>query len=115
MQCPVLLWVWLQCELVCDDPSNTVLMMPPSLSHYCLDREDRGRHDSTACGHGLLGCGDGEVGVSHMTVGGEGDGRTKPGEVGMIRACVKARLPDDLDHQDQQKCKPEWPIVVVVC
>ena len=39
MQCPVLPWVWLQCELVCDDPSNTVLMMSPSLSHYCLDRE----------------------------------------------------------------------------
>ena len=40
VQCPVLLWVWLQFELVCDDPRNTVLMNPPSLSHYCLEGED---------------------------------------------------------------------------
>ena len=33
VQCPVLLWVWLQFELVCDDPRNTVLVMPPLLSH----------------------------------------------------------------------------------
>jgi len=32
MQCPVLLWVWLQFELVCDDPRNTALMMPSSLA-----------------------------------------------------------------------------------
>jgi len=26
VKCPVLLWVWLQFELVCDGPRNTVLM-----------------------------------------------------------------------------------------
>jgi len=25
-QCPALLWVWLQYELVCDDPRNTILI-----------------------------------------------------------------------------------------
>ena len=41
VQCPVLLWVviWLQFELVCDDPSNTVLMMP--VSHACVGGEGR--------------------------------------------------------------------------
>ena len=38
----VLLWVWLQFELVCDDPRNTVLMMPPSLS---LEAEERRRDE----------------------------------------------------------------------
>jgi len=42
VQCPVLLWVviWLQFELVCDDLSNTVLMMP--VSHACVGGEGRG-------------------------------------------------------------------------
>jgi len=42
VQCPVLLWVviWLQFELVCNDPSNTVLMMP--MSHACVGGEGRG-------------------------------------------------------------------------
>jgi len=31
VQCPVLVLVWLQFELVCEDPRNRVLMMPPSL------------------------------------------------------------------------------------
>ena len=44
-----------------------------------------------------------------------------PGTSGMaivnfawIRACVKARLPDDPDYQDQQKWKPkkEWKLNV---
>ena len=30
-ECPVLVLVWLQFELVCEDPRNRVLMMPPSL------------------------------------------------------------------------------------
>ena len=42
VECPVLLWVWLQFELVCDDPRNTVLMMPPSLS---LEAEERRRDE----------------------------------------------------------------------
>jgi len=42
VQCPVLLWIWLHFELMCDDSRNTVLMMPPSFSHYYLE-EDRGR------------------------------------------------------------------------
>jgi len=29
--------VWLQVELACDDPRKTVLMMPPSISYYCLE------------------------------------------------------------------------------
>jgi len=37
VQCPVLLLVWLQLELVRDDPRNTVLMMPPPISHYSLE------------------------------------------------------------------------------
>jgi len=39
VQCPVLLCVWLQFELVCDDLRNTVLMLPPSISHYCIEGE----------------------------------------------------------------------------
>ena len=56
MQCPVLLWVWQQFELVCDD---TVLMMPPSLSHYSLEGEDQGRDEKVV--NGLLGYRDDEV------------------------------------------------------
>ena len=37
VQCPVLLLIWLQLELVCNDPRNTVLMMPPPISHYSLE------------------------------------------------------------------------------
>jgi len=31
-----------------------------------------------------------------------------------IRACVKARLPDDPNYPNQQKCKPykEWKLVI---
>ena len=34
-----------------------------------------------------------------------------------IRACVKAGLPEDLDHLDQQnmKAKKDWPIMVIAC
>jgi len=38
----VLLWVGYNFELVCDDPRNTVLMMPPSFS---LEAEDRRRDE----------------------------------------------------------------------
>jgi len=55
VQCPMLLWVWLQFELECDDPRNTAPMMP--LSHYCLEGKDWGRD----CGDDLLRCGDDEV------------------------------------------------------
>jgi len=43
VQCPMPQWVWLQFELVCDDPRNTyaVLMIPPPLSHCCLDGKDQ--------------------------------------------------------------------------
>ena len=44
VQRPVLLWIWLHFELMCDDPRNTVLMMPPSFSHYYLE-EDGGRDE----------------------------------------------------------------------
>jgi len=39
MRCTVLLSVWVQFELMCDDPKYkyTVLMMPPSLSRYSLE------------------------------------------------------------------------------
>jgi len=30
---------------VCDDHTNTVLMMPPLLSHYCLEREYHSRDE----------------------------------------------------------------------
>jgi len=43
VQCPVVLWVWLQFELVSNDPRDTVLMMPPSFSCYYLEGEDQGR------------------------------------------------------------------------
>jgi len=36
VQC-MFLWVWLQFELVCDE---TVVMMPPSFSHYSFEGED---------------------------------------------------------------------------
>jgi len=56
----MLLWVWLQFELVCNDLRNTVLMLPPSLSHCSLGGEDQGR-DGKYCGGDLLGNGDDEV------------------------------------------------------
>jgi len=37
LQVQCLLLVWLQLEFVCDDPRNTVLMMPPPISHYSLE------------------------------------------------------------------------------
>jgi len=61
----------------------SVLMMPPSISDYCLE---------VYCGDGFLGCGDDEVRVSRM------------GREGMARACAKAGLLDD-DYLDQQKCR----------
>jgi len=49
-----------------------IQMMPPLLSHYSLEGEDRGRDgkDVKYCGDGLLGYGDDEVRV--LCVGGEG-------------------------------------------
>ena len=74
LQCPVL-WVWLQFELVCDYPRNTVLVMPPSLSHYSLEGEDPGRDEKVGnckyCGDGLLGYGDDKVKVSCVWEEGE--------------------------------------------
>jgi len=52
VQCPVLLWVWLQFELVCDDPRNTVVIFPLPLSHYCLEGEDLNKVGKY-CGDGL--------------------------------------------------------------
>jgi len=49
--------------ILCDDPRNTVLMMPPPLSHCCLEGGDRGRDDKY-CGDGLLGYGDDELSES---------------------------------------------------
>ena len=66
VQCPVLLWVWLQFELVCDDPRNIVLMIHPSLSHYCLEDQKRDEEVCKKYGDDLLGCGDDEVRVSHV-------------------------------------------------
>ena len=45
MQSAVSSVVWLQFELVCNDPRNTVLMMPPSLPHYSLGGEGQERED----------------------------------------------------------------------
>ena len=39
--------VWLQFALVCDYPRSTVLMMPPALSHFSLEGEDRGKKVNT--------------------------------------------------------------------
>ena len=68
MQCQVVPLVWVQFELVCDDPKNTVLMMPPSLSHWSLEGDDRGWDERVGihCGDGLLGYGEDEVRVSHV-------------------------------------------------
>ena len=98
---------WLQFESVCDDTRNTVLMMPPLLSHYSID-EDRERDEKVGkyCGGGLLGYRDDEVHESELCVGGEGRGELVVLLVKFvwIMACVKTRLPD---HLDQQKCKPK--------
>jgi len=58
----MLLWVWLQFdhELVCDDPRNTMLMMPPSLSYYSLHQRRDGKH----CGNDLFGNRNDELRVS---------------------------------------------------
>ena len=45
-----------QFELLCNDPmTNTVLVMPSSLSHHCLKGEDLGREEklSKYCGDGI--------------------------------------------------------------
>jgi len=78
--------------------------MSPSLSHCCLEGEDRGRDEKVGkyCGDGLLGYGDDEVRVSR--VWGRVEGRT----CGMAsEVCIgkSTGLSDDLDHLDQQKCK----------
>ena len=94
VQCLMLLWVaW---AVSCDDPRNTVLMMPPPLSHYCLEGEDCGKVGKYS-GNGFLGSGDDEVRVSRMW--------EERGELvvwlvkfAWIRACVKAGLPDDPDY-----------------
>ena len=59
--------IWLEIELVCDDPRNTMLMMPSSLSHYCLEGEAQGRDEKVGkyCEDGL-GYGDYEVRVSRV-------------------------------------------------
>jgi len=51
------LWVWLQFELVFDDPRNIVLMLPPP------EGKEWGRDGKVGkyCGDGLLGCRDVEV------------------------------------------------------
>ena len=45
-----------------------VLIVPPSLSHYSLEGEDRGPDEEVGkyCGDGLLGYGDDEVRVSDV-------------------------------------------------
>jgi len=43
--CPVLLWVWLHVQI---ELANTVLVMPPSLSHHCLKGEDLGRGEKVS-------------------------------------------------------------------
>jgi len=98
----MLLWVaW----AVCDDPRNTVLMMPPPLSHYCLEGEDSGKVGKYS-GNGFLGSGDDEVRLSR-NVGGEGRGELVVWLVkfAWIRACVKAGLPDDPDCPGKKKWK----------
>ena len=54
---------------MCDD-SESVLMIPPPLSHYCLDGKKTDGKVGKYCGDGLLGCRDDEVRVIY--VGGEG-------------------------------------------
>jgi len=71
----VLVWVWLQFELVCDDPRNTVLIMHPSLSHFSFEGEDQ-RRDEEVCkcyGDDFLGYGDDEVRVSDVWEEREGE------------------------------------------
>ena len=41
VQCPTLLWVWLQFELVCDDPRTTVLDTSTTFSLYSLEGKER--------------------------------------------------------------------------
>ena len=97
VQCPVLLWVWLQFELVCDDPRNTVVMTPPSISH--IEGEDWGRDEKVGkdCRDGIPGCGDDEVRVSRV-----GGVVVWLVTFARIRASAKARLLDDPDYPNQQ-------------
>ena len=84
---------------VCDDPRISVLMIPPPLSHYCLEGEDCGKvgkycgngNGFLGCRDGLFGCGDDEVRVGHMW---EGRGELVVWLVrfAWIKACVKAGL-----------------------
>ena len=56
VQCPVLLWVWLQIfELLCDDPRNTVLMTKEEMRRF-----------AKYYGSDLLGHRDDEVRVSDV-------------------------------------------------
>jgi len=79
VQCPVLLWVWQQFDLVCDDPRNTVLMMPPLLSHNSWEEarsRKRWKFENT---------------VGQSCMGGEGKGELVwLAKFAWIRACVKS-------------------------
>ena len=81
-------WVWLF-KLVCDDPRNTVLMMPPSIFHYSLEgaAEEMRKLANTVDTAPL------DVEMKwEWVVWAEGGGLVVWLEFEWIMACVKARL-----------------------
>ena len=73
--------------------------MPPSISHFCLEGKTEEERVGKYCGNGR---GDDEVRVSHLG----GEGRVVKFE--WIRACVKARLPDNrISNNSGQKRRME--------
>ena len=68
VQHPVLLWVCLQFELVCEDQRKTMLTVPPiTFSIFFRSRRSRTDvKDGKYFGNGLLEYGDDDVKVSHV-------------------------------------------------
>jgi len=87
-------------------PRNTVLMMSPSLSHYCLEGEDQGGDgkDGKYCVGGPLGYGD--MKWQWVMCGRRGEGRTcgMASEVCMDKGTCKSRT---AGSPGSAKCKPK--------
>ena len=100
VQHPVLLWVWLQFELVCDNQRKTMLMVPPT-TFSLFFRSRRPRTDvkeGKYFGNGLLGYGDDDAKLSCVW-----DDRGGSTVSERIRACVKPKLSDHPDQEAKRK------------
>jgi len=104
--------------IVCDDPRNTVLMMPPSCTFSLLfSRRPKERWES--CGDGLLGCRE-MMKCEWVTCGKRGKGRTSStgSEVGVDKDICKSWTAGSTGSETECKLKKkeiQWAIMVIVC